>query len=181
MARRRVALSSPEPLTPTHIIAEFSCGKPALDVWLKTRALPNQQKGFTSVMVVHEAQRVVGYYGLAPTAVIPTTIPRSIRTGQPPSPVPCLLLGQLAIDQTWAGRGIGSALLAHALQRCVIGARLVGGRAVVVNAIDGDAATFWAKRGFLPSKDDPFVLFRSIPDIAASLHAAGATFAETER
>jgi len=35
------------------------------------------------------------------------------------------------------------------------------------------AAAFWRRRGFFPSKDDPLVLFRSIPDIAASLAAAG--------
>lgn len=168
-----MALSSPEPLTVEHDIASFSCGKPTLDAWLKMRALTNRQKGFTAVMVVHEAGRVVGYYGLAPTAILPATMPRSIRTGQPPSLVPCLLLGQLATDRAWIGRGIGTALLAHALQRCVLGARLIGGRAVVVNALDVEAAAFWKRRGFLPSKDDPLVLFRSIPDIAASLEAAG--------
>ena len=166
-----MALSSPEPLTAEHDVQSFSCGKPALDTWLKTRALTNQRQGFTAVMVVHEAHRVVGYYGLAPTAIVPTTMPRAVRTGQPPNPVPCLLLGQLATDQAWTGRGIGTALLAHALQRCAFGARLIGGRAVVVKALDDEAAAFWARRGFLPSKDDPFVLFRSIPDIAASLAA----------
>jgi GNAT superfamily N-acetyltransferase len=87
--------------------------------------------------------------------------------------VPCLFLGQLATDHGWAGRGIGNALLAHALQRCAVGARLVGGRAVVVNALDEEAALFWIRRGFLASKDDRLVLFRSIPEIAASLQAAG--------
>ena len=43
----------------------------------------------------------------------------------------------------------------------------------MVNAIDPDAASFWQRRGFLPSKDDPLVLFRSIADIAASVAAAG--------
>lgn len=52
-------------------------------------------------------------------------------------------------------------------------ADLIGARAVVVNALDDDAAAFWARRGFLPGRDDPLVLFRSIPDIAASLRAAG--------
>lgn len=123
-------------------------------------------------MVVHDAGRVVGYYGLAPTAIVPTAMPRSIRTGQPPDPIPCLLLGQLATDTEWAGRGIGSGLLKHALERCIEAAKLVGGRALVVNAVDGEAATFWQRRGFLPSKDDPMILFRSIGDIAASLAAA---------
>lgn len=168
-----MALCAPEPLNATHDVTLFTCGKPALDHWLRTRALSNQEKGFTVVMVVHEAGRVVGYYGLAPTAVIPTTLPRAIKTGQPPNPVPCLLLGQLATDREWSGHGIGTALLGHALTRCVQGARLIGGRALMVNAIDTDAASFWQRRGFLPSRDDPMTLFRSIADIAASLKQAG--------
>lgn len=118
-------------------------------------------------MVVHEANRVIGYYGLAPTGVLPATLPRSIRTGQPP--VPCLLLGQLAADQNYRGRGIGSGLLQHALQRCVTAARLIGGRALIVNAVDGEAADFWRRWGFIPSRDDQLILFRSIADIATSV------------
>lgn len=164
-----MAISAPELLTAAHDVSEFSCGKPMLDYWLKTRALSNQQKGFTAVLAVHDAGRVVGYYGLAPTAVVPAVLPRSIRTGQPPDPVPCLLLGQLATDTGWAGQGIGTGLVKHALQRCVQAANLVGGRALMVNAVDDEAAQFWQRRGFMPSKDDPLVLFRSIADIAASL------------
>ncbi|QJR17534.1 GNAT family N-acetyltransferase [Pelagibacterium halotolerans] len=165
-------LSSPEPLNSSHDVSAFSCGKPALDRWLKTRALSNQEKGFTAVIVVHEDKRVVGYYGLAPTAIVPSRLPRSIRTGQPPDPVPCLLLGQLATDERWSGRGIGTGLVKHALQRCVAAASLIGGRALIVNAVDSDAAAFWTRRGFVPSKDDPMVLFRAISDVAASIAAA---------
>lgn len=163
-----MAISAPEPLTPAHHLDDFSCGKPSLDRRLKTRALSNQQKGFTAVIVVHEMNRVVGYYGLAPTAIIPASLPRAIRTGQPPDPVPCLLLGQLATDEHWAGKVVGTGLLKHALQRCVTAAGLIGGRALVVNAVDAEAATFRTRRGFVASKDDPLVLFRSIADIAAS-------------
>jgi len=162
-------ISGPEPLTAAHVLDKFSCGKPSLDRWLKTRALSNQDRGFTVVIVVHEAQRMIGYYGLAPTAIVPSRLLRSIRTGQPPDPVPCLLLGQLATDRNWIGKGIGTGLLKHALERCVTAAGLIGGRALIVNAVDTEAAAFWARRGFIPSKDDPLVLFRSIADIAASL------------
>jgi GNAT superfamily N-acetyltransferase len=167
-----VALSAPEPLTGEHNVSAFSCGKPVLDHWLKTRALSNQQRGFTAVMVVHDAGRVAGYYGLAPTAIVPSALPRSIRTGQPPDPVPCLLLAQLAVDRAWNGKGVGTGLVKHALTRCVEVARLIGGRALIVNAVDEDAAASWRRRGFIPSRDDPFVLFRSIADIAASLEQA---------
>ena len=167
-----MALSFPEPLSAEHDVSQFSCGKPSLDHWLKARALSNQQKGFTAVLVTHDAGRVVGYYGLAPTAVIPTTIPRAIRTGQPPDPVPCILLGQLATDLEWSGKGIGTGLVKHALERCVTAAALVGGRALMVNAVDADAAAFWRRRGFVPSKDDPLILFRTIGDIAKTLDEA---------
>jgi len=164
-----LTISAPESLTAAHDLTEFSCGKPSLDRWLKTRALSNQEKGFTAVIVVHESHRVVGYYGLAPTAIVPSTMPRSIRTGQPPDPVPCLLLGQLATDQNWTSKGIGLGLLKHALERCVAAAGLIGGRALIVNAVDAEAAAFWQRRGFIVSKDDPLRLFRSIADIASSL------------
>ena len=167
-----MSLSAPELLTADHDVSAFDSGKPALDDWLRARALSNQTKGFTVVMVVHEAGRVVGYYGLAPTAVEPAIAPRSVRTGQPPNPIPCLLIGQLAIDREYAGQGVGVALLAHALKRCLMSARLTGGRAVIVHAVDDEAAQFWRRRGFAPSPSDPYRLFRSLADIAASLTAA---------
>ena len=99
-------------------------------------------------------------------------LPRAIRTGQPPNPVPCLLLGQLATDTDRAGQGIGTGLMKHALQRCVLASRLIGGRALLVNAVDEEAALFWQRHGFMPSRDDPLVLLRAISDIAAMLAQA---------
>jgi hypothetical protein len=64
-----------------------------------------------------------------------------------------------------------SLLIKHALERSVQAASLIGGRALIVNAIDAEAAEFWQRRGFMPSRDDSFTLFRSIDAIAASLRA----------
>lgn len=163
-----MSLSSPELLNEAHDVSVFACGVPSLDHWLKTRALSKQKRGFTAVLVTHAEGRVMGYYGLAPTAVIADALPRAIRAGQPPDPVPCLLLGQLATDLSRAGQGVGAGLLKHALTRCVTAAELIGGRAVVVNAVNQSAGAFWRRYGFIPSKDDPLVLFRSIADIAKS-------------
>lgn len=162
-------ISPPEPLNADHDLSAFDCGKSALNDWLRTYALANQAKGFTRVMVIRENTRVIGFYGLAPTAVPPSILSRKVRTGRPPDPVPCILFGQLAVDTAYAGKGVGSALLRHALERCVAAAETIGGRAVIVRAIDGEAEEFWKSCGFMPSSSDSSTLFRSIDDIAAWL------------
>jgi GNAT superfamily N-acetyltransferase len=159
-------IGRPEPLNADHDLSAFNCGKPALNDWLRNFALSNHAKGFTRVIVVCDDNRVVGFYGLAPTAVPPTQMSRKLRSGRPPDPVPCILFGQLAVDEKASGKGIGSALLRHALERCVAAAQTIGGRAVVVRAIDEDAANYWQSCGFIASTTDSSILFRSIDDIA---------------
>lgn len=117
--------------------------------------------------------RVIGFYGLAPTAIPPNVLSRAIRTGQHPDLVPCILLAQLAVDEGWARRGVGVGLLKNALIRCMAGAAMIGGRAVIVRAIDTEAEQFWQKHGFRPSKDDNSTLFRSMTDIEAWLPKSG--------
>ncbi|MER8865039.1 GNAT family N-acetyltransferase [Mesorhizobium sp. M0751] len=164
-----MALSGVELLSDRHRLEGFECGKPALDHWLANFARSNHARGFTLVLVVHDAGQVIGYYGLAPTVIEPNTAPRAIRTRRPPDPIPCLLIGQLAVDRRYAGRGIGSALVKDALQRCIAGAAIVAGRAVIVRAIDREAETFWQSWGFIPARDNPSVLMRSLDDIRAWL------------
>ncbi|MFC3320455.1 GNAT family N-acetyltransferase [Mesorhizobium cantuariense] len=160
-----MALSGIELLDDTHRLDAFDCGKPALNAWLLGFARTNQARGFTRVLVVHNDRTVVGYYGLAPSVIQPNSAPRSIRTGRPPDPIPCLLIGQLAVDQNYVGRGVGSGLVKDALRRCIAGADIVGGRAVVVRAIDTEAERYWHSWGFIAARDNPSVLTRSIQDV----------------
>ncbi|WP_374333625.1 GNAT family N-acetyltransferase [Aestuariivirga sp.] len=166
-------ISPPEPLDAGHDLSGFDCGKPALNDWLRIHALANQARGFTRVMVVCDGKQVVGFYGLAPTAVPPPLLTRRLRTGRPPDPVPCILFGQLAVDARYAGRGLGSALLRHALERCVSAADAIGGRAIIVRAIDAAAEEFWLSCGFTRAKDDPATLFRGLDEVAAWLNETG--------
>lgn len=78
------------------------------------------------------------------------------------------MLRKLATNLNWAGREIGMGSVEHALQRCVAASELVGGHALLVNAVNMEAASSWFRRGFLPSQDDPIILERLIADIAAS-------------
>lgn len=162
-------ISEPILLSGEHEVSQFDCGKPALNVWLQRYADSNQRRGFTRVVVVAVERQIVGYYGLAPTGVDAALVPRKIRTGQPPKLIPAILLGQLAVDIRFAGKGIGSALLRSAFGRAIEAARLIGGPAVIVDAIDEDAKMYWMSNGFEPLKDNPSKLFRSVADIENQL------------
>lgn len=155
-----------------HDVSQFDCGKPALNKWLQKYAHANQRNGFTRVLVICAENRVIGFYGLAPTAVEPILFPRRIRTGQPPASIPAILIGQFAVDMRFAGRGLGSALLRHALERAVQGARLLGGRAILVDAIDEEAEAYWKSNGFEPITGRRSTLFRSVADIENWLAAS---------
>lgn len=63
-------------------------------------------------------------------------------------------------------------LVKHALERAVPSAQITGGRALLVNAVDDEARTFWKRRGFLETPSDPYLLFRPMQDIEASLREA---------
>lgn len=51
------------------------------------------------------------------------------------------------------GQGLGAELLVHALTTIVVAARSAGGRLVVVDAVDEDAASFYRAHDFQPSTD----------------------------
>lgn len=150
-------------------VTSFDCGKPALNEWLRRHALSNQRNGFTRVLVVMPGDVIAGFYGLAPTEILPASLPRSVRTGRHPNQIPAILLGQLAVDKRFAGQGVGSALLRHALERVVEAARSIGGNVVVVRTIDRDAEIYWQSNGFMPLRDDPSMLFLPIETVKAWL------------
>lgn len=164
-----VHISAPVLLTSQHDTSRFDCGKAALNQWLQRYALSNQRYGFTRVLVACVDNRVVGFYGLTQTAVDPSTMPRRVKTGRPPKMIPAILIGQFAVDIEFAGRGLGSSMLQHALDRALKGAQLLGGRVILVDAIDKDAEEYWMANGFEPILGKQSTLFSSISDVERSL------------
>jgi GNAT superfamily N-acetyltransferase len=141
-------LSGVELLGSDHRLDEFDCGKHAsLTRWLKRLARMNQASGDSRTYVVHRELVVVGYYSLAPGSISRNeAIPRASKSA--PDPIPIILLARLAVDKREQGQGIGPALLKDALKRAYAGAEIIGGRAILVHAMDTDAAAFYRKYGF---------------------------------
>ena len=144
-------LLAPRPLSVQHQLAAFDSGEAVLDDWLKRRALANHVAGASRVFVVADAQgRVYGYYALAAGAVSHKEAIGAVRRNMP-DPVPVMVLGRLAVDQEFQGRGIGTGLLRDAVLRTVEAAEIAGIRAILVHALSETARRFYEKHGFIAS------------------------------
>ena len=162
-------LGPPEPLAPRHDISQFSSGVPTLDAWLRGKARLNEARGGARTYVTCDGDRVAGFYSLAASSVERRRL--SSRVGRNmPDPVPVILLGQLAVDTAWHGRGLGSDLLIDAVGRALAAATVVGARAVAVQAIDDRARAFYERFGFRPfSEREPLMPVLRMSEIAGLL------------
>src|SRR5690348_4037305 len=109
-------ISAPQKLSSDHDLSQFDCGEAALDDWLRRRALQNEESGASRTYVVCAGKRVVGYYALAVGAVAHVGAPGRVRRNMP-DPVPVMVLGRLAVDQSAQGQNIGQSLLRDAILR----------------------------------------------------------------
>jgi predicted N-acetyltransferase YhbS len=97
--------------------------------------------------------RIVGFFTLAAGRLSVSVLPEN--GGLPERmPLPTTLLGRLAVDTAWQGRGLGAGLLAYALQVAVCGADSIASAVIEVDAKDEKARAFYAKFGFRSLKDD---------------------------
>jgi GNAT superfamily N-acetyltransferase len=81
------------------------------------------------------------------------------------------VLGRLAIDQSYQGRGIGKALVRDAGLRLLNVAEILRIRDVLVHAISDDARAFYEAIGFLPSPSDPMMLMVGLHDLNSALNS----------
>ncbi len=139
---------------------------PALDHWLRHSAQTAARAGTAATYVLCRVDRVVGYYAVAMGSVSHSSAPSRLRRGMP-DPVPIVVLARLALDRTEQGTGLGGHLLVDALPRCVRGGREFGARAVIVDALNDQAAAFYRHFGFHPL--DHRRLWRRLADVARSL------------
>lgn len=112
--------------------------------------------------------RVAGYYCLSSSAVDRDDGPPPLTVGMPAS-VPIVLLGRLAVDQEFAGRGLGVSLLQHATVRALEAADAIGVRAILVHAINDDVVAFYARLGFTVFPDARRTLYLLTKDARATL------------
>ncbi len=136
----------------------FDCGDLSLNSYLKEHAWANQEKssiGVTYVAVDEVASHgVLGYFTLATASVPKDALPKKYVRGLPNYALPLILLARLAVDQRFAGKGIGHALISEAFRICLRVATEVGCRCIVTDAYR-ERIGWYARYGFIPIEGAP--------------------------
>jgi len=146
-----------ESLNSSHRKKEFSCGKDMLDNYLQKQANQDIKKKLSVCFVLkdEETNLLKGYYTLANNSIPQNLIPNEFKKKLPKSytSIPTTLLGRLAIDNRFQGKGVGKLLLIDALKRSYIISKSIGSFAVIVDPLDKDAERFYDKYGFISLPD----------------------------
>lgn len=146
-----------EKLSSGHDRNSFDCGVEELNLYLLKYSGQHERKGMGRTYVAtEEGERLVlGYYTISSSAVAFDVVPENL----PHHPIPVALVGRLAVDRNMHGHGLGEMLLIHALQSAQRAGESVGIYAVVVDALDDKARSFYLKYGFRELLDDPLHLY----------------------
>jgi hypothetical protein len=160
-------LTAPAPLTARHDLSKFNSGKAALDDWLRNHALESEGKTARSYVVCENRVTVVGYYCISTGSVERQALPSKMKRQQGlPNQIPVLILGRLARDISYNGKGLGSDLLQDAFIRILSASKIVGFRTLLVHALDDEAAGFWKEYEFIEYPTGSKTFYMPIETIA---------------
>ena len=140
----------------------FRCGAPELDEYLHRLAFQHQRRGISSTYVLVDGAipaRILGYYCLSAAEIAHDRFMPELRRKLPAYPIPCFRMGRLACHETLKGRGMGRYLVGLAVTRCLAARESVAAYALIVDARDETARTFYEHYGFRAFPDTPMTLF----------------------
>lgn len=113
---------------------------------------------------------MVGYYTLVASQAEQGEATDDVQRGTSKHfPIPVCLIARLAVDRSEQGIHLGRSLLLDALQRTEHASRSVAMRAVLVHALDENAAAFYAHFGFRPASTEPMTLMVPLEAVRRSL------------
>lgn len=162
-----------EALARSHDRSRFDCGSEALDRYIRQQASQDARRKVARVFVAvpEGGTAVAGFYTLSAGSLERSALPPKEAGHLPRYPVPVALIGRLAVDGRWSGQGLGSALLADAFRRVIRAGEALAVHAVVVDAKNEQARTFYERFGyerfgFIPLPDAERRLFCPIATVA---------------
>ncbi|MGC4130095.1 MAG: GNAT family N-acetyltransferase [Bergeyella sp.] len=160
-----------ELLDKNHNRNDFDCGKELLNNYLKNQAGQDIKRKLSACFVLseNETNTIKGYYTLSNNSISLSSFPEEIQKKLPKSytSIPTTLLGRLAINKNFQGKGIGKILLIDALKRSYELSKEIGSFAVIVDPIDEEAENFYKKYDFikLPDSGKMFIAIKTLKEL----------------
>ncbi|MFM2387790.1 MAG: hypothetical protein RL660_2547 [Bacteroidota bacterium] len=157
-----------ELLNQKHKRDSFDCGNAQLNEYFKTQVGQDVKRKLSACFVLcdNSTNKIMGFYTLANSSIPLEKFPEAIRKKLPKSytSIPTTLLGRLAIDKHYQGKGIGKILLIDALKRSFEISQKIASFAVVVDPIDHQAEDFYTKYDFirLPDSGKMFIATKTL-------------------
>ncbi len=138
------------PINSKHLLENFESGEPLLDEWLKKRAISNLELGASRTYVIcpKSSKVVIGFFSLNMGQMLANETIDSMRRNMPHQ-IPTVVLGRLAIDLKWQGKGLGSSLIFDAMRRSLQASQEIAARLLIVHAISPAAENFYRHHGFI--------------------------------
>ena len=161
--------------TTLHDRKAFDCGVDELNVFLKQHANQNQSKNMSKTYVAVVAvsadqhKKIHGFYTLSAGQIECSHLPETLKPKLPKYPVPIARIGRLAVDKNHQGRGTGGFLLHDALTRVLNIADRMGIFAVVVDAKNENAVSFYKNYGFIELQHSGLTLFIPVNTIKSAI------------
>ncbi|MDI4655163.1 MULTISPECIES: GNAT family N-acetyltransferase [Xanthobacter] len=149
-----------EPLAKAHKRADFTCGNDRIDSYFRKAVSQDVKNKYATCFVAREiaTDRVAGFYTLSSSNVPLNEVPEPLAKKLPRYPtVPAVLIGWLGRHSDYAGHGLGEALLFDAIR--TVAAAPIGAHAIFADAIDDNAAAFYAVFGFMHLVKRPRTLY----------------------
>jgi len=151
-----------------HKRALFSCEEQSLTDYLRKQASQDVTRKVALCFVHLDASGTIkGYYTLSAGSIDRALLPEELKRKMPYKNLPVTLLGRLARDLQFKGKGIGELLLADALKRAYQASSEIASFAVVTDPINDKAKMFYESFGFIPL--DSGRMFITMDTVKASL------------
>ncbi len=169
-----------ESLRRDHPRRSFRCGEPAVEDWLRTKALQQQEKHLSATKVLVEAQSgIAGYYTLATGQVDFSDLPADLQRGLPRRLLPVATLAWFGVSVDQQGKGLGTCLLAQALRDCHEASKIFPFVAILLDCINDAAKAFYQKREFKEVPGRPYRLYLSAKQLNALMEPPNQQSAES--
>lgn len=146
------------PLDTIADVGGFECGKPPLDEYLRRYASQDVRRNLARVFVAtpeQNAKAIAGYFTLSAGSVSCSNLPEQLARKLPRYPVPVALIGRLVVAVDLQGKGLGSILVAKAVEKVVQASETLAVAGIIVDAKDDEAISFSRHLGFLLLEGQP--------------------------